>query len=77
LVGAFGVHEVSCAEYRSMKDFDEQLATVTQRLGDLRDGGSGTEVHKPLSDYARAGFSINVHDFAFPYPVVACGDFPE
>jgi hypothetical protein len=41
------------------------------------DGGSETEVHEPLSEYARAGFSINVHDFASPYPVVACGAFPE
>jgi hypothetical protein len=71
------IHEVSCAKYRSMKGFDEQLATVTQELDDLRDGKSETQIGNPLSEYARAGFSINVHEFAFPYPVIACGDFPE
>ena len=70
------IHDVSCAEYRRMTSFSEQFATVAEGLSDVVDGKSTTDVAAPLSRYAKPGFSINVHKYAGPYPVVACGDIP-
>jgi hypothetical protein len=71
------IHDVSCTDYRSMTSFSAQLATVTEGLGDVVDGKSETDVRAPLSRLAKSGFSINVHKYASPYPVVACGDIPS
>ncbi len=68
------VHDVSCGRYRRMNDFDAQLATVAEGLTDIGGGASQSDLGEPLSSYTRAEFSINVHEFDPPYPVVACGD---
>jgi hypothetical protein len=68
------IHDVSCGRYRRMNDFSAQLATLTEGLNNVAGGSSKSELREPLSSYARAEFSINVHKFASPYPVVACGD---
>jgi hypothetical protein len=74
--GPAHIHNVTCEQYRAMKDFDAQLATVEEALSDLADGKSRTRVDNPLSQYRTAGFSINVHSYAGSFPVVACGDIP-
>jgi hypothetical protein len=68
------VHDVSCQRYRRMNDFSAQLATLTEGLNDVAGGSSESELSDRLSSYTRSKFSINVHKFASPYPVVACGD---
>ena len=68
------IHDVSCDRYRRMNDFSAQLATLTEGLTSVARGSSKSELSEPLSSYTRPGFSINVHEFASPYPVVACGD---
>jgi hypothetical protein len=68
------VHDVSCQRYRRMNDFSSQLATLTEGLNDVAGGSSESELSDSLSSYTRSEFSINVHKFASPYPVVACGD---
>jgi hypothetical protein len=65
---------VSCERYRRMNDFSAQLATLTEGLSNVVGGRSKSDLREPLSSYTRADFSINVHEFASPYPVVACGD---
>jgi hypothetical protein len=75
--GPAHIHDVTCADYRALKDFDAQLGTVSVPLADLVDGKSRTSVDKgPLSEYRTAGFSINVHSYEGGFPVVACGDIP-
>jgi len=68
------IHDVSCERYRRMNDFSAQLATLTEGLTSVAGGRSESELTEPLSRYTRPGFSINVHEFGSPYPVVACGD---
>jgi hypothetical protein len=68
------IHDVTCERYRRMNDFSAQLATLTEGLDDVADGSSKSDLSDPLSSYTRADFSINVHNFESPYPVVACGD---
>jgi hypothetical protein len=68
------IHDVSCERYRRMGDFGAQLATLTEGLTSVMGGRSKSHLIEPLSSYTRPGFSINVHEFAEPYPVVACGD---
>jgi hypothetical protein len=71
------IHNVSCSDYRGMTSTGAQLATVVQGLGDLVDGRSETNVNAALTSYRKPGFSINVHEYAHPYPVIACGDLPS
>lgn len=68
------IHDVSCTDYRRMTSSSAQLATVAQGLSDVADGKSETDVTAPLSRHSKPGFSINVHKYAHPYPVIACGD---
>jgi hypothetical protein len=68
------IHDVTCQRYRRMNDFSAQLATLTEGLSSVTGGRSESDLSEPLSSYTRPGFSINVHEFASPYPVVACGD---
>jgi hypothetical protein len=70
------IHTGTCKEYRALKDFDAQLATVGLPLTDVVDGKSRTETGTPLSDYRTDVFSINVHSTKGGFPVVACGDLP-
>ena len=60
-----------------MNSFSARLATVVEGLSDVVDGKSETDVASPLPRYAKPGFSINVHKYADPYPVIACGDVPS
>lgn len=69
-------HTGTCKEYRALKDFDAQFATVAVPLTDVIDGKSSTDVVSPLSDYRTDRFSINVHSTKAGFPVVACGDVP-
>ena len=70
------IHNVTCQEYRALKDFDAQFATVELTLNDVKKGKSKTSVDAPLSDYRTGGFSINVHNYTGGFPVVACADIP-
>ena len=70
------IHDVSCADYRRMTSFNAQYATVAEGLNDVVDGRSQTDVTAPLSRFGKSAFSINVHKYAHPYPVIACGDIP-
>ncbi len=71
------VHDVTCAEYRKLKDFNAQLGTVVDGLSDLSRGKSTSTVAASLADRATGSFSINVHEEDTPYTVVACGDIPK
>ena len=70
------IHNVTCKEYRAMKDFDAQFATVEVALRDVANGKSKTAVDAPLSNYRSGGFSINVHSYTGGFPVVACANIP-
>jgi hypothetical protein len=70
------IHDVSCADYRAIKDFNAQFDTVVETLKDVHHGESQTDVAAPLSDFTNGKSSVNVHRFESPYPVVACGDIP-
>ena len=70
------IHNVTCKEYRAMKDFDAQFATVEVALRDVANGKSKTAVAAPLSNYRSGGFSINVHSYTGGFPVVACANIP-
>jgi hypothetical protein len=70
------IHNVTCNQYRALKDFDAQYATVEVTLTDVAKGKSKTAVDAPLADYRTGGFSINVHSYAGGFPVVACGNIP-
>jgi hypothetical protein len=70
------IHNVTCEQYRAMKDFDAQFATVDVTLKDVAKGKSRTSVDSPLSDYRTGGFSINLHSYEAGFPVVACANMP-
>jgi hypothetical protein len=70
------IHNVTCQEYRAMRDFDTQFATVEVALSDVAKGKSKTSVDAPLSNYRSGGFSINVHSYTGGFPVVACANIP-
>jgi hypothetical protein len=74
--GPAHIHSVTCGQYRAMKDFDAQYATVERNLSDVVDGKSRTRVDEPLSEYRNAAYSINVHSYDGGFPVVACGNIP-
>lgn len=71
------IHKVTCAEYRRMNDYDEQLATVVDWLPNLGDGRAEGSVGVPLAERTTGTYAINVHEQDDPYTVVACGDIPK
>jgi hypothetical protein len=71
------IHDVTCAQYRAMRSFDEQLATVADGLSGLDHGQSETVIATELTARTNGGYSINVHKPAHPYEVIACGDIPR
>jgi hypothetical protein len=74
------IHDVTCAKYASMNDFDAQLATVRETLADLAGGTSETQVtvlDGGLPARTTGSYSINVHEKPPPYDAVACGDIPK
>ena len=70
-------HDVTCAQYRAMDSFGEQLATVEDGLSALDHGRSETVIATALTARTNGGYSINVHKPAHPYDVIACGDIPR
>ena len=68
------IHDVTCAQYRAMGSFDEQLATVEDGLSALDHGRSETVITTELTARRNGHYSINVHKPAHPYEVIACGD---
>ena len=74
--GPAHIHNVTCEEYRALKDFDAQLATVDLPLPDLEAGRSRSQHDAELTQYVTGAFSVNVHSFDGGFPVVACGDIP-
>jgi hypothetical protein len=75
--GPAHIHNVTCEEYRALKAFDEQLATVDLPLPDLENGKSRSQETASLSEYRTGGYSLNVHSVEGGFPVVACGDVPR
>jgi hypothetical protein len=71
------IHDVTCAQYRAMGSFDEQLATVEDGLSALDHGRSETVITTELGARTNGHYSINVHKPAHPYDVIACGDIPR
>ncbi len=71
------IHDVTCAEYAAMDDFNKQLATVVDWLSSLSKGRSSTTVEQPLAERTTGKFAINVHEQEAPYTVVGCGDIPK
>jgi hypothetical protein len=68
------IHNVTCADYAAMTDFNKQLATVVDWLSSLSKGSSTTKVEVPLAERATGAYAINVHEQNAPYTVVACGN---
>ena len=71
------IHNVTCAQYRSMSGFGTRLATVDDGLSALDHGRSETVVAVELPARTNGRYSINVHKPAHPYDVIACGDIPR
>ena len=72
------IHDVTCEEYRRMNSFNDQLATVENTLETLRGGQSDSTLSGvSMSERTTGTYSVNVHEPAQPYEVVACGDIPR
>jgi hypothetical protein len=68
------VHDVSCERYRHIDGVARQVETVTEGLSNVTGGSAKSDLMEPPSAYTGGGFSINVHEYSAPYPVIACGD---
>ena len=72
------IHDVTCGQYRGMNSFNDQLGTVENTLETLHDGQSDSTLSGvSLSSRTTGEYSVNVHEPAHPYKVVACGDIPR
>jgi hypothetical protein len=72
------IHNVTCEQYRRMNSFNDQLATVENTLETLHEGQSDSTVSGvSMSARTTGTYSVNVHEPAHPYKVVACGDIPR
>jgi hypothetical protein len=72
------IHDVTCGQYRRMNSFNDQLATVENTLETLHEGQSDSTLSGvSMSARTTGGYSVNVHEPAHPYKVVACGDIPR
>lgn len=72
------IHDVTCEQYRRMNSFSDQLATVENTLETLHDGQSDSKLSGvSMSARTTGTYSVNVHEPAQPYKVVACGDIPR
>ena len=71
------IHNVTCAQYAHMTDFNARYATINDSLEDLSRGRSTSEVYAPLAKRTTGSFSINIHALRGQYPVIACGDIPK
>ena len=72
------IHDVTCEQYRRMDSFSGQLATVENTLETVQKGLSDSTVTGvSMSARTTGTYSVNVHEPAQPYEVVACGDIPR
>jgi hypothetical protein len=71
------IHDVTCAEYAKIKDFDAQTRTVADTLSNVDQGTSTSTVAGKLAERTTGEYSINVHSSANPFPAIACGDIPQ
>ncbi len=72
------IHTGTCADYRRLKTYDAQAATVADELQDVRDGRSESTVYTAsLAQRTTGAYSINVHEPTGDNVVVACGDIPK
>jgi hypothetical protein len=71
------IHDVTCAGFRGIELFNDQVGTIVVSLEDAQGGTSITEVGDPLSRFRARPHSINVHAYEEPFDVVACGDVPR
>ena len=71
------IHNVTCAQYRAMKDLDAQYATVERNLSDVMRGRSRTRIDQAMSQFRTAGHSIDVHSYDGGFPVMARGNIPK
>jgi predicted small lipoprotein YifL len=70
------IHNVTCAEYAKIKDYDAQAKTVSDTLSNVDQGKSTSTVPGKLTERTTGEYSINVHASAIPFPAIACGDIP-
>jgi hypothetical protein len=71
------IHDVTCQAYRGMSSYGARLKTVQDTLNAVDDGESETIVGVDMSARTNGHHSINVHETAYPYDVIACGDIPN
>ena len=71
------IHKGTCADYRKLKGFEAQLASVVDELQDVTEGRSESTVYTSLAARTTGAYSINVHAPIQGYKVVACGDIPK
>ena len=72
------IHDVTCEQYRRMNSFNDQLATVENTLETLHGGQSDSTLSgMSMSERTTGTYSVNIHEPAEPYEVVACGDIPR
>jgi FtsP/CotA-like multicopper oxidase with cupredoxin domain len=71
------IHNVTCAAYRGMSSFGARLETVQDSLNAVARRVSTTVVSVELGARTNGHYSVNVHEPAYPYDVIACGDIPR
>jgi hypothetical protein len=72
------IHDVTCAQYRRMRDFSDQQDTIVDHLSAVQTGSSDTTLSGvSLEKRSNGQYSINVHENTPPYKTVACGDIPR
>ena len=71
------IHDVTCAAYRGMSSYGARLKTVQDTLNAVDHGRSETVVGVDMRARTNGRYSINVHETAYPYDVIACGDIPR
>jgi hypothetical protein len=75
------IHDVTCAQYAAIDDFDKQLATVRESLKEVEGPRTASTMaifdQDGLAARTTGEFSINVHKVAYPYEATACGDIPK
>jgi hypothetical protein len=71
------IHDVTCAAYRGMSSYGARLKTVQDTLSAVARGESETGISVDMRARTTGRYSINVHETAYPYDVIACGDIPR
>jgi FtsP/CotA-like multicopper oxidase with cupredoxin domain len=71
------IHDVTCAAYRGMSSYGARLKTVQDTLNAVNHGESETVISVDMRARTNGRYSINVHETAYPYDIIACGDIPR